>query len=471
ARYELARFSRPPAAEAPQIARRLGGSWSAAELPHRVSQKFVEAVLRRHAQALPSVTVRYGWQLQVFDASRADDVVAVVAPTGGGSAERVRARFLIGADGARSRVRRSLGIGWTGETGVVRDFMGGRMLAVYLRSPSFYDAVPHRRAWMYVSFNRERRAFMAAVDGRGEFAFHTQLRDDEPEEDALSEAASRAKFEQALGASIPVEILSTGVWTAGHALVAERMRSGRVLLGGDAAHLFTPAGGLGYNTAVEDAVNLGWKLAAALRGCGGPGLLDSYERERIPLARRNTGYARQFADSLGLFRPAPELEDGTPQGEAARRAAGTYFDAHARREFDIPGVTFGGRYDGSPVICSDGSAPPADSPHGYVPTACPGGRAPHAWLPDGRSLFDAFGFDWTLLDLRSQPSAGEPVQPLLDAATAAGIEISHVAPRVPALRDLYEADLAIVRPDQIVAWRGSGRGIDPSGLWRRLLGW
>ena len=85
--------------------------------------------------------------------------------------------------------------------------------------------------------------------------------------------------------------------------MAERFRRGRVFLGGDAAHLFTAAGGLGYNTAVEDAVNLGWKLAAAIRGRASPALLDSYELERRPAAIRNTGYARGFADSLGRFVP------------------------------------------------------------------------------------------------------------------------------------------------------------------------
>src|SRR4029079_4755049 len=100
-----------------------------------------------------------------------------------------------------------------------------------------------------------------------------------------------------------------GDWTAGHSLVAERFSKGRVFIGGDAAHLFTPTGGLGYNTAVEDAVNLGWRLAAVLKRRAAPRLLESYEAERRPLALRNTGYAKRFADSLGLFESLRELED------------------------------------------------------------------------------------------------------------------------------------------------------------------
>ena len=210
----------------------------------------------------------------------------------------VRADFVVGADGPRSFVRQSLGIAYGGETGTQRDFMGGRMLAVYLRSPDFYTRSPHAKAWMYNCFNGDRRAFMASVNGRDEFAFHTQLR---PGEDgnAITATEAKAAFQTACGASVGCEVLSFQTWTAGHALVADRMQEGRVFLGGDAAHLFTPTGGLGYNTAVEDAVNLGWKLASVVKGISPVALLDSYEVERRPVALRNTDYARRFADLLG----------------------------------------------------------------------------------------------------------------------------------------------------------------------------
>ncbi|WP_420227134.1 hypothetical protein [Pigmentiphaga litoralis] len=115
-----------------------------------------------------------------------------------------------------------------------------------------------------------------------------------------------------------------------------------------------------------------------------PALLDSYGIERRPLALRNTAYARTFAESLGRFTPAAEIEDDTADGEAARAAAGAYLSEHGRREFNIPGITFGGRYDGSPIIVSDGTAPPPDVPNDYVPTACPGaGRHICGWRMGG----------------------------------------------------------------------------------------
>ena len=433
ARHELARFSLPSSRDARQIVTTLSGSWSAAELPHRCNQKFIEPVLRRHAEAQPTVSVNYGVRMTGLKVP--ENSVDVRLENG----QTVKAQYLIGADGPRSTVRQALGIRYAGETGIVRPFAGGRMYAVYCRMPDFYRTVPHRPAWMNVAFNPERRCFMPAVDGKGEFAFHTQLQGGETEA-SVTEADAIRMVQQCVGAPLKVEVIARAFWTAGHSLVAEKFSSGRIFIGGDAAHLFTPMGGLGYNTAVEDAVNLGWKLAAVLNGNATPDLLKSYDAERRPLALRNTAYAKGFADSLGNYVPAPEIEDDTPAGEAARKRAGEYYGAHGRAEFNIPGITFGGRYDGSPAIVSDGTEPPPDTPNVYVPTACPGGRPPHVWMPDGRSLYDLFGFEWTLLAFRPTSVAAQPNLKVL--------QIDHAE-----ARDLYGADYALIRPDQIVAWR------------------
>jgi 2-polyprenyl-6-methoxyphenol hydroxylase-like FAD-dependent oxidoreductase len=444
ARHELARFSLPSSRDARQLVTTMSGSWSAAELPHRCNQKFIEPVLRRHAEAQPGVSVNYGWRMSRF-AEDAGGVHAHVERADGRQSSAVRAKYLVGADGPRSAVRQALGVAYSGETGVTRPFVGGRMYAVHARIPEFYRAVPHRPAWMNVAFNPERRCFMPAVDGKGEFAFHTQLRPDQDEK-RVTDAQAVAMVQQTIGLPLEVEVLARAPWTAGHSLVAERFSKGRIFIGGDAAHLFTPTGGLGYNTAVEDAVNLGWKLAAVLKGVAAPRLLESYDAERRPLAVRNTAYAKGFADSLGNYVPPPEIEDATPAGEAARRRAGEYYAAHGRAEFNIPGVTFGGRYDGSAAIVSDGTQPPPDTANSYVPTACPGGRPPHLWLPDGRSLYDCFGFEWTLLRLGARE--GRPF-------IASALPLTVFDLKLPEARELYGAELVLVRPDQIVAWRGN----------------
>ncbi len=318
AKYELARFKLPSAREAVERVKQLSGSWSAAELPHRVSQKFVEQVLRRHAEALSGVSVHYGWRLTGFSET-ADGIEADIERVSDGKAHRIRSAFLVGADGPRSTVRQALGFQYTGEEGAVRDFFGGRMFAIYLRAPEFYQAVPHPPAWMNVTFNHERRAFMAAVDGKGEFAFHTQLRPHEVEGEITRERAL-AMFQEAVGAPIQAEILSQGTWIAGYALVADRFQRGRAFIAGDAAHLFTPAGGLGYNTAIEDAVNLGWKLAATIRGSGGPTERQTQHGLRAAVCRlagnvrASPGDRERDIRRCGSTPPGRQLSRGARQG-------------------------------------------------------------------------------------------------------------------------------------------------------------
>jgi 2-polyprenyl-6-methoxyphenol hydroxylase-like FAD-dependent oxidoreductase len=448
--YELGRAEFPSANEAPRRIRELEHIWNGAELPHRVPQSLVEQVLFKHASQLKSVDIAFDWRSTGFEES-ADAVVVHLVHTKTGEKKSVCARYLFAADGGASVTRKQLGIGYMGGDAAERDFMGGQMLSVYLDAPAFYDVVKAPRAWMYWTFNRRRRALLATTDGKGGFVLQTQLRKGE-NIDEMTEADAGRLFLQAVGCDIPFKVVGMATWQAGRALVAERYGQGRVLLGGDAVHLFTPTGGMGYNTAIEDAVNIGWKLAAVVRGQASPKLLDSYGIERRPVALRNTRFAAGFADSVGLYVPSPAIEDDSSAGEAARRRAGAYLAQHGRAEFTIPGFTFGARYDGSPVIVDDGTPAPADIPTVYVPTGKPGGRAPHSWQADGSSLFDHFGFDWTLLSF-GEPSAA--VGLFQDEAKRRGVDLTHLDLRDDVIAaDLYEASYALIRPDQIVAWRG-----------------
>ncbi|MEY3474001.1 MAG: hypothetical protein RL087_459, partial [Pseudomonadota bacterium] len=118
--HELARLRLPTARQATEVIKTMGGSWSAAELPHRVSQKFVEVVLREEAQALPGVELHYGWNLVDFD-DDGTQVTARVAPVDGSVPQQtVHAQYMLAADGARSGVRAKFGIEWEGVTGLKR---------------------------------------------------------------------------------------------------------------------------------------------------------------------------------------------------------------------------------------------------------------------------------------------------------------------------------------------------------------
>jgi len=447
---ELGRFRMPPSAQADAYVRENAHIWNAAEMPHRIPQSLIESTLLDQARSCETVQVDFNWNVTGFEEGP-DGVTTTMEHVETGETRSVRSAYLFAADGPRSTIRKQLGIRYGGADSTNRDFFGGDMLSVYIDAPEFYDRLKFDKAWMYWTFNRRRRSVIAATDGVRSFSFATQLRPAERDL-PLDEAFIRGLMQQALGDIGTFTITETASWTAGRALVSDKMRSGRVLLGGDAAHLFTPTGGMGYNTAIEDAVNAGWKLAAVLRGEAPEALLDSYEPERRAVALRNTSFAARFADAMGLFAPPPAIEEPGPAGDFARKRAGAYLVAHARNEFTIPGFSLGARYNESPVIWPEQSLNPPDMASVYAPSAKPGGRAPHLWLADGRSLFDTFGFNWTLMCLTK---VGATAAAFEAEAQAQGVDLKVLdLTSEPIAADLYQCAYALVRPDQVVAWRG-----------------
>jgi len=239
------------------------------------------------------------------------------------------------------------------------------------------------------------------------------------------------------------------------------------LIAGDAAHLFTPTTGMGYNTSIDDAVNLGWKLAATLRGWGGPALLDTYEAERRPIAHRNTAFAREMADSLGRGVVSADVEAPGPHGDAARDALRRHFQDHVHREFNIPGVQLGLRYTGSPIVATEAEEPPPDEPNVYRPSGHPGVRAPHVEASDGSSIFDHFGLDFTLLSLGDRPATDDEAWKA--SAAELGLPLSCLHWPAAVARSLYGADRILIRPDHHIAWRGQA-GSAPEPVLRRASG-
>ncbi|MET0867031.1 MAG: FAD-dependent monooxygenase, partial [Pseudorhodoplanes sp.] len=212
-----------------------------------------------------------------------------------------------------------------------------------------------------------------------------------------------------------------------------------------------------------------WKLAASVQGWAGRSLLDSYEIERLPIALRNTGAARELAKSIGDVKASAEMETDTPAGAAARRETGAYLSTFGE-EFASIGVQLGARYDGSPIVSGD-EAPPPDDFAGYVPSPVPGGRAPHVWVGKGRepgdSLYDRLGLGFTLLRLGSNaPQANA----LANAAAERGIPLATLDLPDRDVRDLYARDLVLIRPDQHVAWRGNALPADPDALLSKVTG-
>jgi hypothetical protein len=243
------------------------------------------------------------------------------------------------------------------------------------------------------------------------------------------------------------------------------------MLAGDAAHLFTPNGGFGMNTGVDDAVNLAWKIAGTIRGWAGPRLLGSYEVERRAIALRNTNAARDLNIALGAIDRPAALEEDSATGREARVKVGEQLSRYGLLTMDTLGVQLGARYDGSPVVQGDDTDPPTDSFASYIPTSVPGGRVPHVWLDEQRgphgSLFDRLGVGFTLLDMGADPHR---IRYLRAVARARSIPLTVVQLAGDEQRDLYQRDYVLVRPDQHVAWRGNSAPADPENLWRRVTG-
>jgi 2-polyprenyl-6-methoxyphenol hydroxylase-like FAD-dependent oxidoreductase len=459
--YELARLPMPSSREKLAAVGCDGAAGQVPEPIHRANQMYVEAIMLEFARRVPGIELRYGWRCVDF-ADEGDLVRAVVEHGADGRREALRGQYLVGCDGGQSFVRRRLGIRYEGEASLDQPFYGGAMVSTHLRAPGLLDDLAHAPCWMYWTVNRDCRTQLITLDGAGEYTLQTKLPAGERvpcPQDAV------ALVRRSVGADVDVEVLGQGTWTAGQALVAETYCAGRVLLCGDAAHLFTPTGGFGMNTGIDDAANLAWKLAAVAKGWGGSGLLDTYELERRPIAVRNTSAAHRLARSVGEVPVAAEIEDDSDAGAAARRAASAYLSTFGE-EFASIGIQLGARYDGSPIIASDGTPPP-DDPAVYRPSACPGGRTPHLWLGSGRSLFDALGPCFTLLCLHAPD---ERAHRLRVAAVRRAVPLKLVAITVPEARELYGRDYAVVRPDQHVAWRGDRVPDEADDLLDRLTG-
>lgn len=415
------------------------------EPTQRASQMFVEALLKKEAETQQEIDLRFGWRMTGY--TRHDDhVIAEIEETGGGSRETVRCRYLVGCDGGQSMVRRSLDIRYEGKSGLEVDFMMGQMLSTYFYAPALYDIMKTDAPWQFHTVNPDGRTSIVGLDGNGHFLAWAKV----PAGTDGESLDPKPIIYAAVGQELPVDIISSKPWTAGLSLVAESYGEGRVLMAGDAVHLFTPTGGFGMNTGVDDTANLAWKLAACHQGWGGPHLTTSYEAERRPIAVRNLAQSYALAEIKSAIGVPEGIEDDGPEGEIIRQELGRRFMNDLAEEYKCIGIQLGAQYTGSAIIESDGTEPPADDPYVFTPSACPGCRAPHAWRDDGSALFDHFGKGFTLLCF-----AQVDVEAFASSARDRDLPITILEIKDPAIAALYQSKLALIRPDQYVAWRGN----------------
>ena len=406
-----------------------------AEAGQQITQPLVEEVLREAVDDLETCQLRLGWSLRALQ--QRDDGVLATLVSERGEQRLLEATYVIGCDGARSVVRAAIGARYEGASDLRPNF------GVVFRAPGLAERQPHGPAVHYWVLNPAHPGVLGRMDLVDQWWCIANGVSAE-----VGEANPLALICGLVGAEIGAEVLGTDPWTA-RMLLADRYRAGRVFLAGDAAHLNPPWGGHGFNTGIGDAVNIGWKLAAVIEGWGGDRLLASYETERRPVAERTI---REAAANMRVLAPElsnPDLDAAGGVGERARQAAAEVIRGAKDREFHSLGLVLGYAYDASPVIVNDG-APPLPEGQDYTPTARPGARLPHRWLPDGVSLYDHLGSGFTLLRLGDDGDAA----PFLEVAAAWGAPLRVLDLRELALSGVYGAPLLLVRPDQHVAWRG-----------------
>ncbi|HEY4031490.1 MAG TPA: FAD-dependent monooxygenase [Caulobacteraceae bacterium] len=406
----------------------------------RLPQYATETVLRRRVQELAPVTALFGWTVEQVGREGDGAVAEVSDPQG--RRRRLRARWLVGCDGSRSMVREAAGV-----TQTLSDHDKLMVLLVF-RSKALHGLLQQRYPGKsYFSVLNPALGgywqFFGRVDLDGTWFFHAPA---PPGARPGADVDLAPYLQQAVGAPFDVAFEHVGYWDL-RVAAADRYRSGPIFVAGDAAHSHPPYGGYGINTGLEDAANLGWKLAAVHQGWAGPGLLDSYEQERRPVF---VSTARDFIekaideDRRFLEAFSPERDRAAFERQWSARGSGARSEVNA----------FEPHYEGSPIVWDGAGPPSAVGAHAFA--ARPGHHLAPQPLDDGRNVFDALGPGFTLLALDADPAR---VQAFRKAAAGLGIPLEVVeAPRAGG-RERYDAGLILVRPDQFVAWT-DGQGPD-----------
>ena len=451
-----------------------------------IPQNLLEPILLNRAAKLGS-KVRFNTEFISF-VQDADGVTTTVQDRVSGEQYTIRSKYLVGADGGRSKVAEQAGLPMEGQMDIA-----GSMNIVFKADLSQY--VAHRPSVLYwvlqpgSTIGGIGLGLVRMVRTWDEWLIVWGYDISQPAPVVTDEMAISLVRNLVGAPELEVEITSTSVW-GNNKMYATEMNNGRVYCMGDATHRHPPSNGLGSNTSVQDAFNLAWKLAYVLQGKAGKGLLDSYTQERSPIAKQIVLRANKSIEEFGGILQAlgildtndPKVmqtridarRDNTPEGAKRRAELKTALELKDY-EFNAHGVELGQRYASNAVL-KDGTPEPAlthDPELYYHPTTWPGARLPHAWL--GRD-----GFKISTKDLAGHGKfalftgiSGEKwAAAAREVAAELGIEISaHVIGPGREYTDIYEDwtrlrevgedGCVLVRPDQFIAWRSTSLTANP----------
>ncbi|KAJ5695847.1 hypothetical protein N7536_006259 [Penicillium majusculum] len=415
----------------------------AAEPSFSVPQPITMRFLQARALELGASVFR-GWKL--ISVRQDEDRVIAEIQSPDDKVYSITSAYTVGCDGPGSLVRKSAGIQQKGVEPIGRtlSFMvqaEGHRISDLISSPA-HDAL----GMLFVL--SPRISSIISIPGKDDWGYSITV----PDGKVLTEEEILSVGQEILGVKANLRILSQSSYKV-FTRVSELYQKGRLLIAGDASHLCPPTGGHNMNVGIGDAVNLGWKIAAVLKGWGGQKLLESYDIERRPVGERVSDAAMKNSYDLKkvaeIFERLSSLEDASEE-ERLRRGQLVYDLTYP--EWNIVGVALDQRYDTSPVIVRDNHPSAPYDGTKIWPHATPGHRAPHVWLPDGSPLLDHLGEEFTLLDVEA---AEENVQEILAAADRAGLPLKRLQLSAVVARTKYAAEITIIRPDQYISWQGS----------------
>jgi 2-polyprenyl-6-methoxyphenol hydroxylase-like FAD-dependent oxidoreductase len=419
----------------------------------RMPQYLLENVLRRKMASLPLVEAHFGWAAQSVTQDPAGVRVTLVHEAGDGAQAVLEGDYVVGCDGGHSVVREQAGIRREGA-----DFEQVMMLAVFRSrelSEGLLKRFPMQSTYrvLHPDLNGYWQ-FFGRIDPEEGFFFHAPV----PNDTTRDNFDFAALLHKVAGFKFACAFDHVGFWDL-RVAVAERYRAGRVFIAGDAAHSHPPYGGFGLNNGLEDVANLGWKLAARLKGWGGEDLLDSYDAERRPVFREIGD--RFIAERIAWEGELINRHDPEREPAAFRQA----WDELKTGSGPII-ANYEPNYEGSPVLFGP--------PHGvsrargeYMVRARAGHHLAPRALSSGRNVFEELGDGFALLAFGVEDGA---VAPFEAAAKARHIPLKVIRDTYAGGREDYAARLVLVRPDQYVVWTGDTAPADADAVMRKVAG-
>ena len=461
-----------------------------------IPQNLLEPILVDTA-ASRGATVMFNWEYQSLEQD-SDGVTVAVKDYVSGLTHKIRAKYVIGADGGRSKVAEDISLPMEGKMGVA-----GSMNIVFEADLSRY--VAHRPSVLYWVMQPGSdvggigMGLVRMVRPWNEWLIVWGYDIDQPPPEVSEEMATEIAHNLIGDHTIPIKIKSTSVWTVNNMYALQNTR-GRVFCMGDAVHRHPPSNGLGSNTSIQDAWNLAWKLAYVLKGHAGPSLLESYDAERSPIAKQIVTRANQsisefgpIFDALGLLSTTdPEamkanmakLKDNDPTAAGRREALRRAIEFKSY-EFNCHGVELNQRYESKAVI-ADGSPIPEwrrDRELYYQPSMRPGAHLPHVWIYDrnhrevstldivGKGRFTVLtGIGGEAWVEAARSIAADTGLDLVAYVIGPGRDYADFTGDWARMREIEEGGCLLIRPDQFIAYRHSGPDQDAVALLRAALG-